>query len=126
MPDQIITITLAVVVALLAVWGVTRMDAGEGVWFRGILRASDEELAARPIPELDRDRKRMRDLRARIHAQDAIRPSRITEALAAEQYDRLVKALDAAARAFHADAEPGKTSEPEQYAPAEAPAPTNP
>lgn len=117
MPDQVIALTLAAIVTLLAVWGVTRMDAEEGVWFRGILRASDEELAARPIPELDRDRKRMRDLRARIHTQDSIRPSRITEALAAEQYDRLVKALDSAARAFHADAEPGKTSKQEQCAP---------
>lgn len=91
---------------LLILWAARHVTREETEWFQGILQSTDAELTARPIRVLDRDRKRMGDIVARTHQLHGITPSRITEGLAAEQYARLVTALNVAARAFHTEGDP--------------------
>ena len=123
MPDQfsaLVNIVLAALAVVAVFWLIHRVATWEIQWFRDILLASDEQLAARPIRVIDRDRKRMGDIVARMHESHGITPSRITDGLAAEQYARLVTALNVAARAFHAGLEQPAAAGVAQYAAAGA------
>lgn len=118
MPDQLNVLAahaIGILAALVLFWVIRRLAEREIRWFLEIVQASDAELAARPIRVLERDRKRMGSILVRVHQLAEINPSR-RDGLTAEQYARLVNALNAAVRAVHADIEPGKTSGPEQYA----------
>lgn len=107
---------IGILAAVVVLWLIHRLANWEIRWFLEIVQASDAELAARPIRILERDRKRMGSILVRVHQLAEINPSRGRSGLVAEQYARLVNALNAAVQAVHAGIEPVKTFEPEQYA----------
>lgn len=123
MPDQlsaIIPVALAALAVVVVFWLIHRLANWEIRWFRDIVQASDAQLAARPIPKLNRDRKRMGDNVARVRKLAEVSPSRVTSDLAVEQYDRLVRALNPEVRAFHAGLEQPAAAGVAQYAAAGA------